>query len=294
MTALSHNSVPKVEFGFDPPRRPPDHVDRSERSCAMLTPHRRQSRRVADAELTCELLWRWHVNRDREARAALVTEFLPLAQRVARRYQSPDRPLEDLVQVASIGLLEAIDRFDPARGVSFVRFAVPTILGELKRHFRQTGWSTHVPRRAQELALQVERARRDLFAASGQAPEVVQIAEHLGISLEQALLGLEAATARYTRSLDAPRSDEGVEGRPLVESLATEEAGLGLIEAKLSIAAAVPCLPYLERRAFTLRAASNLKQAEIAAEMGCSQMQVSRLLRRAAEHLRELTQEGEV
>src|ERR1700727_1769218 len=107
MTALSHNSVPKVEFGFDPPRRPHERVDRSERSWAMLAPNRRlrQSCRVSDAERTCELLRRWHVNRDGEARAALVTEFLPLAQRVARRYQSRDRSLEDLVQVASIGLL---------------------------------------------------------------------------------------------------------------------------------------------------------------------------------------------
>jgi RNA polymerase sigma factor (sigma-70 family) len=178
------------------------------------------------------LALRWQQHGDRAARDELFERFQPLARRLASRYTNPHEPLEDLVQVAYVGLLGAVDRFDPQRGPRFSSFAIPTILGELKRYFRNTGWSAHVPRGAQEMALRVDRASAGLGAG---------------------------------------------------------DAGYALIEAKLSLSAAITRLPHLERRALQLRIDGDLKQSEIAERMGCSQMQVSRLLRRAQANLRELT-----
>ena len=199
--------------------------------------------------------------------------------------------MEDLVQVAYVGLLGAIDRFDASRGVRFSSFAIPTILGELKRYFRNTGWSAHVPRGAQEMALRVDRASRRLAADLGRAPRVEQLAEYLEVPVEDVIGALDAANAHYSVSLDAPVSGGEVDEAPpvLSDGLGHRDEGYGLVDAKLSIAAAVARLPHLERRALALRIDSELKQTEIAEQMGCSQMQVSRLLRRAQRHVRELT-----
>jgi RNA polymerase sigma-B factor len=166
---------------------------------------------------------------------------------------------------------------------------VPTILGELKRYFRNTGWSAHVPRRAQEMALRVDRASREISASTGRAPRVQHLTEYLELSAEDVLLGQGAGIAHYSESLDAPVAGPDVEeARSLVDTLGSEDPLFGLVEAKLSLMAAITRLPYLERQAVMLRL-GNMKQTEIASEMRCSQMQVSRLLRRAASRVRELT-----
>jgi RNA polymerase sigma-B factor len=219
------------------------------------------------------------------ARDELARRYLPLARKLAARYTNPNEPLEDLVQVASLGLLRAIDRYSPERGTSFPSFAVPTILGELKRHFRDTGWSVHVPRDAKELALRVDRASRELTERLGRSPQVDELAQYLELSVEDVLVALEAANAHFGTSLDAPAAGADGDAAPLVEVLGSEDDQFALAETTLDLAAAIRHLPYLERRALSLRFGEDLKQTEIAERLGCSQMQVSRLLARATRRL---------
>jgi RNA polymerase sigma-B factor len=248
-----------------------------------LTFHQRAS--------TETLVRRWRDDHDHAARDALFSRFAPLARRLAGRYhRNRYEPLEDLVQVASVGLLAAIDRFDPDRGMPFPSFAIPTILGELRRYFRNTGWSVHVPRSAQELALRVDGAAQQISTQTGRQPRVHELAEYLEVDPEEVLAGLEAATAHYSVSLDAPvASADSQQAETLGDRIGDSDERYGLIETAASLSAAAKQLPYVERQALTLRLAHNLKQSEIAHELGCSQMQVSRLLRRAGARLRELT-----
>jgi RNA polymerase sigma-B factor len=237
---------------------------------------------------TSELARRWQTLGDEQARHELCERFLPLARRLAGRYRTAHEPLEDLVQVASVGLLGAIDRFDPARGTSFTSFAIPTILGELKRYFRNTGWTAHVPRGAQELALRVDRASEELSARTGRAPSVTELSAYLELEIEEVLAGLDARTAHYAIRLDGPAPGvEPGDAQSLGETLGDDDERFELVDAKLTLAAVIPRLPYLERQALKLRVEQNLKQVEIAQQLGCSQMQVSRLLRRAVARLQD-------
>ncbi|MFZ1993524.1 MAG: sigma-70 family RNA polymerase sigma factor [Solirubrobacteraceae bacterium] len=252
-------------------------------------PHRRTpDLSLSDSE---ELMARWCEHRDHAAREELFKRFLPLARKLAGRYSNPHEPLEDLVQVASVGLLGAIDRFDPDRGVRFPAFAIPTILGELKRYFRNTGWSAHVPRGAQELSLRVAAAIRQIESRSGRHPRVAELAEYLELPPEDVLTGLDAGSAHYSVSLDAPLSagedEEHLDS--LGDSLGDVDQSYGLVEASISLSVALGHLPHLERQALTLRLERDMKQTEIARELGCSQMQVSRLLRRASSRLHAMT-----
>ena len=221
------------------------------------------------------------------ARDELLRRHLGLARRLASRYQNPHEPFEDLVQVANLGLLNALDRYDPERGVPFGAYATPTVLGELKRHFRNTGWAAHVPRAAQELAQRVQRAVGELTEQHGRSPEVSELAGYLELNVEEVLDGLESAQAHYSDSLDAPISDGVPEPTTLGETLGRVDDGYALFETASTLNGAIRRLPYLERTALTLRMQGDLKQSDIATAMGCSQMQVSRLLRRAAERLQE-------
>ena len=253
--------------------------------------HNYQGRRLAGVDpralARCETSALWSQRETRQGREELVHRFLPMARRLASRYRSVNEPLEDLHQVAMVGLLGAVDRFDPDRGASFPSFAIPTILGELKRHFRSTGWSVHVPRGAQEMALRVDQAARELTSHSGRTPSVQALASHLHVELEDVLLGLDASSAHYSASLDAPAPGADPDGpSALVDSIGGEDPGIGLVEVAASLTSAIARLPHLERQALTLRLKQDMKQVDIGRHMGCSQMQVSRLLRRAAERLR--------
>jgi RNA polymerase sigma-B factor len=230
------------------------------------------------------LIERWVETRDPEAREAVFEQFLPLARALVRRYDSPHESSEDLMQVAAIGLLGAIDRFDPDRGDQFRSYAVPTILGELKRHFRNTGWAVHVPRGAQELAQTVERAGREITDTTGRPASPAQIAEFLKIDLADVLEGMDAGVAHFSSSMDAPTGGGDTDVTyALHETVGDRDGGYALVEAKLSLEAVIPRLPWRERTALTLRTQHGLRQTEIAQRIGCSQMQVSRLLRSAAE-----------
>jgi RNA polymerase sigma-B factor len=256
----------------------------------LLSPTTHRSEPSRDhRDTTDELLRRWHHDADRVARDELVERFMPLARRLANRYRSPHEPADDLVQVAAVGLLGAIDRFDPDREIPFPSFAIPTILGELKRYFRNTGWSVHVPRGPQEMALQVARATEQITSRSGRQPRVEELAEYLEISPEDVVAALDAGNAHYAASLDAPlASADPDDPHALIDTLSQTDGGYGLVEARLSLNASMTRLPHLERRALQMRLEADLRQQDIAAHLGCSQMQVSRLLRRAAAGLRDM------
>jgi RNA polymerase sigma-B factor len=238
---------------------------------------------------TVELFKRWQQRHDQRAREELVSRFLPLARKLARRYNGAREPLDDLVQVASLGLVKAIDRFDYSRGTAFPSFAVPTILGELKRYFRDLGWDIHVPRGAQEQALKLEQARQHLSARSGREPTVPQLAQYLELSIEEVLESLEASRARHAVSLDTSYDDGDGETGTLVDTFGKEDQSLRLVNDRVTIGQAVKQLSDRARRVVTLRFAADMTQSQIAELIGVSQMQVSRILRQALAQLSELT-----
>jgi RNA polymerase sigma-B factor len=243
--------------------------------------------RAARALEDRRLLARYRRTGDPAAREQLVERFLPLARQLARRYQRGGEQLDDLIQVASLGLLKAIDRFDPDRETAFSSFAVPTILGELKRHFRDKGWSVRVPRDLQEMAVRVDRITDELAREKGRAPTPGEIAEHIGATLEQVLEAREAAAAYRAVSLDRPRSDEEEEGDSYADAFGAEDPGYGLAEDSATVDRLMRVLSEREREVLRLRFEEDLTQSEIGERVGVSQMHVSRLIRQAVTRLRE-------
>jgi RNA polymerase sigma-B factor len=240
---------------------------------------------------TEQLFMRWRHHRDRGARDELIARYLPLARKLARRYLSSAEPFDDLVQVASLGLVKAVERFNPALGYAFTSFAVPTIVGELKRYFRDTGWALHVDRGSQERARKISEAREKISARTGRSPTVDELAQYLELSQEEVLDGLQTAEALGAISLDAPLlgSEDDVSTR--LEALGGDDERFSLIDEQATVFAAAKHLSERERRILYLRFSEDLTQSEIAAQVGVSQMQVSRLLRRSLQRLRELTAE---
>jgi RNA polymerase sigma-B factor len=221
-----------------------------------------------------------------QIRATLVELHLPLVEYLARRFRNRGEWLDDLTQVATIGLIKSIDRFDLERGVEFSTYATPTIVGEIKRHFRDKGWAVRVPRRLQELKLSLTKAISDLAQREGRAPTVSELAAHLQMSEEEVLEGLESANAYSTVSLDAP--DSGDEDAPAVaDSLGMLDDALEGVEYRESLKPLLERLPPREKKILLLRFFGNMTQSQIAAELGISQMHVSRLLARTLAQLRE-------
>jgi RNA polymerase sigma-B factor len=259
----------------------------------MATTHRDRSKssfeHTPDRTDSADLFVRWQRDGDARAREELVNRFLPLARNLARRYAGAREPFDDLLQVASLGLVKAIDRFDVDRGAAFSSFAVPTILGELKRYFRDLGWSVHVPRGAQEQALKVQEAHERLTTNTGRPPTVNELAEYLELDVENVLDALETAAAHHSTSLDAPREDRSNgESGALVDVFGEEDRRYGLVDETVTISIAARQLSVRERRVLALRFVNDMTQTQIAKEIGVSQMQVSRILRRALNRLREL------
>lgn len=228
---------------------------------------------------------------DLAARDALSRMYQPLAEYLARRFYGRGEPLEDLTQVASIGLLKAIDRFDLARGVKFSTYATATVVGELKRHFRDKGWALRVPRRMQEAGMKVGRAVTEMYQDLGRTPTVREIGERTGLSEEQVLEAMETAHAYTTASLDAPTDDEGATSS--LDKLGEEEEAFELLEGWTTVAPALKQLPRRERTILYLRFFRGLTQTQIAEELGISQMHVSRLLSRTLRDLRRSVGEPE-
>jgi RNA polymerase sigma-B factor len=246
----------------------------------------------AGGEDVDRLFERWQGHADPVAREALVKRFMPLTRSLARRYDRSSEPFEDLLQVASVGLLKALDRFDPKRGYSFPSFAVPTILGEMRRYFRDCGWSVHVPRGDQERALKLREAQETLTNEHGHAPTVNQLAVYLELDTEQVIDGLQATQAYESLSLDAPRPGAEDETVTFGDAMGQEDERYELVELDATLVAALKYIPARERAMLRMRFVEDLTQTEIATRVGISQMQVSRLLRRSLDQLRTLTRDA--
>jgi len=231
------------------------------------------------------LLVRYHANGDLLAREELVKRFIPLARELALRYRYTNEPFEDLLQVACLGLIKAVDRYEPDRGTKFTSYAAPTILGELKRHFRDKGWALRVPRGLQERAMAVNRETETLSKNLGRSPTVREVATSLALTVEEVLEASEAAASYETASLDAPVARDDGESALLVELVGEEDSSYGLVESRDAIVATWRALPGLERKVVELRFMEDLTQREIGDRIGYSQMHVSRLLRRALNRL---------
>jgi RNA polymerase sigma-B factor len=232
------------------------------------------------------LFARYLDQRDPVDREALVERFLPLARQLARRYQRPDEPFDDLFQVACLGLLNAIERFDLERGIAFSSFAVPTILGEIKRYFRDRTWSVRVPRDLQDLALKVDRAVTELDLALQRKPTVAEIAAKVGAGEEAVLEALEASGAYRATSLQTPWGGDGESGETLGDALGIDERGFAAAEDRATIERLMRVITPREREVLRLRFVGDLTQAEIGEHVGVSQMQVSRIIRQSVARLR--------
>ncbi|BCJ54164.1 hypothetical protein Asp14428_56390 [Actinoplanes sp. NBRC 14428] len=222
------------------------------------------------------------------SRAALrdraIEAWMPLARHLANRYAGRGEPLDDLIQVAVVGLIKAVDRFEADRGVEFAGFAIPTIVGELKRHFRDRTWSIRVPRRLQELRLAITAANNTLSHTLGRSPTVTDVAEHLGVTEEEVLEGLEGSRAYNATSLSTPVNADG--STELGDTLGGEDNAFAEAETRIALGPALAMLDEREQKIITLRFYGNLTQSQIAEQIGISQMHVSRLLTKALAKLR--------
>lgn len=223
--------------------------------------------------------------RREELRSKLVTEHLPVAEHIARRFSHRGESQEDLTQVATLGLINAVDRFDPERGVDFLSYAVPTIMGEVRRHFRDTGWAVRMPRRLQELHLSVSSAISTLSQELGRAPTPTELAQHLGINRQDVYRGLEAGNAYRSASLDELLTD--TDEIPLGDAIGENDSELAEVENREAIRPLLGELDERERRILVMRFFRSMTQTQIAEQIGISQMHVSRLLSRTLAWLRD-------
>jgi RNA polymerase sigma-B factor len=245
--------------------------------------------RTTDSDGASELITAYAIApADEPGRAALrdraIEAWIPLAQHLARRYGGRGEPVDDLIQVAVVGLIKAVDRFQADRGVDFAAFAIPTVVGEIKRHFRDRTWAIRVPRRLQELRLEITAANNTLTHSLGRAPTVADVATHLGITEEEVLEGLEGARAYSATSLSTPLSDDG--STSLGDTLGGDDHNFELAELRIALGPAMATLDEREQQILALRFHGNFTQTEIAEKVGISQMHVSRLLTKALGKLR--------
>jgi RNA polymerase sigma-B factor len=236
------------------------------------------------------LLVAFHKEGDDRARDQALVELMPLVRALASRYAGRGEPFEDLVQVGSIGLIKAVDRFDVDRGVDFASYAVPTIVGEIRRHFRDKAWAMHVPRRLKELSLRLSRVLDQLTSELGRSPTIPELAAAAGVEEEEAIDALDSMNAYSTRSLHAP-FDEGSDDS-LAEKLGVDDAGYDEVEDGSLVAAGLDALDERERQIVELRFFKEMTQSQIASEIGISQMHVSRLLRRSLATMRGRIEEA--
>jgi RNA polymerase sigma-B factor len=238
------------------------------------------------------LLVAYHRKGDLEARERALVELMPLVRALATRYAGRGEPLEDLVQVGSIGLIKAVDRFDVDRGVDFASYAVPTIVGEIRRHFRDKAWAMHVPRRLKELSVRLSRVLDQLTTELGRSPTIAELANAVGVEEEDVIDALDSMNAYSTRSLQAPFDDSSDDN--LSEKLGRAESGYEEVEDGALVAAGLDALDERERQIVELRFFREMTQSQIASEIGISQMHVSRLLRRALATMRGRIEEVSV
>ena len=242
----------------------------------------RSRRATGEARRVDELLLAYHRDGDRSAREQVLVELMPLVRSLAARYAGRGEPLDDLVQVGAVGLIKAVDRFDVGRGVEFTSYGVPTIVGEIRRHFRDKAWAMHVPRRIKELSVRLSRVLDELTTTLGRSPTIAEIAEAAAVDEEDVIDALDASHAYTTRSLDAPSAG----GDQFGDGLAGTDSGYDGVDDRWVLSAGLDALDSRARRIVELRFFEERTQSQIAAELGISQMHVSRLLRDAMERMR--------
>lgn len=254
----------------------------------MTRSDRKASRKLTwDKERTRELFARYRHDDDEAARDELVTMYLNLVKYLASRFRNRGEPVDDLVQVGTIGLIKAIDRFDVQREVEFTTYATPTIVGELKRYFRDKGWAIKVPRRLQELSFRVNQAVDALTQREQRSPTIPEIADYLGVTSEDVLEALETSEAYNFVSLEGDRNTDGQDSFSILEYIGKDDHLMAVVDDRTTLAAALKDLSPQEQRVLYLRFFEGLTQTEIAKQLDISQMQVSRLLRKTLKILRE-------
>ncbi len=240
-----------------------------------------------DKEKTHELFRRYKEEGDMDAREKLVMSHLNLVRFLANKFKNRGEPLDDLVQVGYLGLLKAIDGFDPSRGLEFTTYATPTIMGEIKRHFRDKGWSVRVPRRLQELSAKVNQANEALTVSLQRSPKVEEVAEYLGATVDEVLEAMESSSAYSSVPLEGTGQSEGDDAPSVLDRYATEDSELEMTDDRLVIEDALAELSPREREVIELRFREGMTQIEMAERLGISQVQVSRLLRRTLKKIQD-------
>lgn len=229
----------------------------------------------------------YHENGDEASRDELITMYLNLVKYLASRFRNRGEPIDDLIQVGTIGLIKAIDRFDTGRAVEFTTYATPTIVGELKRYFRDKGWAIKVPRRLQELSFRVNQAIDQLTQKLQRSPTILEIGEYLGVTSEEVLEALETSEAYNFVSLETDRNNDGTDAFSILEYIGEDDQFMAVVDDRATLAEALKYLTPQEQHVLYLRFFQGLTQTEIATSLGISQMQVSRLLRKTLRALRE-------
>lgn len=240
-----------------------------------------------DKEKTRELFRRFKEEGDMDAREKLVMSHLNLVRFIANKFKNRGEPIDDLIQVGYLGLLKAIDRFDPGRGLEFTTFATPTIMGEIKRHFRDKGWSVRVPRRLQELSAKVNQATDTLTSQLQRSPTIAEIADYLDATVDEVLEAMESSSAYSSVSLEAPSGADDDDTPSVIDRYATEDSDLAFTDDRIIIEEALASFSPREREVIEMRFLKGMTQIEIAEKLGISQVQVSRLLRRTLKKIQD-------
>ena len=254
---------------------------------ASDSPRKASTKTAWDKEKTRELFRRYKEEGDMDAREKLVMSHLNLVRFLANKFKNRGEPLDDLVQVGYLGLLKAIDRFDPDRGLEFTTFATPTIMGEIKRHFRDKGWSVRVPRRLQELSAKVNQATDKLTVDLQRSPTVEEIAKYLGSTVDEVLEAMESSSAYSSVPLEAPSGGDSDDAPSVIDRYAADDQDLDFTDDRLVIEEALRGFSPREREVIELRFLKGMTQIEIAKKLGISQVQVSRLLRRTLKKIQD-------
>lgn len=240
-----------------------------------------------DKEKTRELFRRFKEEGDMDAREKLVMSHLNLVRFIANKFKNRGEPIDDLIQVGYLGLLKAIDRFDPSRGLEFTTFATPTIMGEIKRHFRDKGWSVRVPRRLQELSAKVNQATDTLTSQLQRSPTIAEIADYLDATVDEVLEAMESSSAYSSVSLEASSGADDDDTPSVIDRYATEDSDLAFTDDRIIIEEALANFSPRERDVIEMRFLKGMTQIEIAEKLGISQVQVSRLLRRTLKKIQD-------
>ena len=247
----------------------------------------REGKAAWDKERTRELFRLYKEEDDEEAREQLIVSHLNLVRFLASKFKNRGEPMDDLLQVGTIGLIKAIDRFDPARGLEFTTFATPTIMGEIKRHFRDKGWSVRVPRRLQELSAKVNATTDELTRELQRPPSVAEVAERLGATVDEVLEAMESSTAYSSVPLEGTGQDSDEDAPSVLDHYAAEDGDLAASDDRMVIEEAINSFTPREQAVIRMRFEEGLTQVEIAERLGISQVQVSRLLRKVVKQVQE-------